>query len=122
MTAEPSVPFVVSVHRLRLAPEQRLDAVNAVWVEVDLLGLHAAECRTPRLKPSEAERAVQFQYALQITSDSPEAEKLRKALRSPDEQERISSYVILSCMYVCVPWWFSQWQPLVWHALSYLSQ
>ena len=87
MTSEPPVPLVVSVHRLRLAPDVPVETLSAVWVEIDLLGLDASELQTQRLKPREAERAVGFQYALQVVSGAPAAEKLRKAIRSPDEQD-----------------------------------
>ena len=58
MVAEPAAPLVVSVHRLRLAPEVPMAGVGSVWVEVDLLGLHAPDLKSKRLKARDAEREV----------------------------------------------------------------
>ena len=63
--------------------------MGSVWVEVDLLGLTAAELRTPNVKPLKSGRAaaINFEHSVPLRDGSAEVATLKSALSSPDAHE-----------------------------------
>ena len=60
-----------------------------VPVEVDLLGVTAAELRTPNVKPLKSGRAaaINFEHSVPLRDGSAEVATLKRALSSPDAHE-----------------------------------